>query len=291
MARTSSKKGASTAKKKAGASKRRAGGAAAAGGAGAARFELPVRAGLPALDSVIDIQPLVGPVTFAAGSGAAPSYTVITTNEVDGYEKLATSQGSIIATLAAAAAAPAGDSYKGKDRKAAKISIAKKATEEFADLRDLIKSLPPESVIINHVPPVTRSSTSNRVEEENRNLRVSAFLYAASRENDNDFHLIIGRDPKKSPELYMTMEISGLPPKSSASFAKLKAARDAYKKFFGAKLPGLGYDYYHPPIPVKIEGSLFFDVTHATGQRPGPKSLKSRMPVIWEIHPVTKIVF
>ena len=47
----------------------------------------------------------------------------------------------------------------------------------------------------------------------------------------------------------------GLPPAGSPSFAKLKAARDAFKKFFqrqaGGKLPGLTYDFYQPPIPVR----------------------------------------
>jgi hypothetical protein len=85
--------------------------------------------------------------------------------------------------------------------------------------------------------------------------------------------------------------LSGLPPQSSPAFAKLKAARDAYKAFFGGDLPGLGYDFYDPPIPVRIEGSLFWDASHSTGQRPGPKSLKSRMPVVWEVHPISKITF
>ncbi len=125
-------------------------------------------------------------------------------------------------------------------------------------------------------------------------MHVTAFIYAASREADNDFHLIIGRDPKATPEIYMTMELSGLPPAGSASFTQLKAARDAFKKFFktdlGGKLPGLTYDFYDPPVPVQIDGSLFFDMTHAQGPHPGPPSLKSRMPVIWEVHPITKIV-
>jgi hypothetical protein len=127
------------------------------------------------------------------------------------------------------------------------------------------------------------------VTEEDRKVRVSAFLYAASRENDNDFHLIIGRSPKSSP-VYMTMEISGLPPKNANSFAKKKSARDAYKKFFGAKLPGPSYHFYRPPIPVEIEGSLFFDITHAKGGHPGPKDLRPDIPTIWEVHPVSDIV-
>ncbi len=120
---------------------------------------------------------------------------------------------------------------------------------------------------------------------------MKAFIYAASHENDNDFHLIVGRDPAKLPEVYMTMELSGLPPKTATSHAKLEAARDAYKGFFHSNLPGMTYDFYDPPIPIQIEGSLFFDMSHATGQRPGPQSLKSRMPTIWEVHPISSITF
>jgi len=101
--------------------------------------------------------------------------------------------------------------------------------------------------------------------------------------------LIIGRDPTRLPELYLTAEVSGLPPARSAAFPLIKRARDAFKAFFGANVPLFTYDYYHPPIPVVVEGSLFFDMSHAVGQHPGPVSLKSRMPTIWEIHPVTAI--
>jgi len=143
--------------------------------------------------------------------------------------------------------------------------------------------------MLHHTPPIGIDSASGRVTEEQRNVHLTGFLYAASREADNDFHLIVGGDPAVSPEMYMTMEVSGLPPSASASYAALKAARDSFETFFGAHLPQLAYDYYHPPIPVVIEGSLFFDMTHATGQAPGPPSLKSRMPTIWEVHPVTSI--
>jgi hypothetical protein len=85
------------------------------------------------------------------------------------------------------------------------------------------------------------------------------------------------------------MEVSGLPGGDSQSFAKLQAARESFKTFFSNQLPQLTYDFYDPPIPVTIEGSLFFDVTHAQGPHPGPASLKNRMPTIWEVHPVTSI--
>lgn len=238
----------------------------------------PHRAGLPAKDSI------VGVTTPMANS----KYTVIHTNEVDVYEEGAMGPGL---AAAASAALPVGDDYSGTARKAAKLSISAAKTENFKDVKDLIKSLTADSLMIAHKPPIGTGATSNRVKEEQRNVHVTAFLYAASREADNDFHLIVGRDPKATPEMYMTMELSGLPPASSPSFAKLKAARDAFKKFFkdqaGGKLPGLTYDFYQPPIPVQIDGSLFFDMSHALGPHPGPPSLKSRMPVIWEVHPIT----
>jgi len=87
----------------------------------------------------------------------------------------------------------------------------------------------------------------------------------------------------------MPMELSGLPPDNSPALATLTAARDADKAFFGSDLPGFTYDFYDPPIPVTIAGSLFFDASHATGTCPGPQSLKSRMPTVWEVHPVTSI--
>ena len=248
------------------------------------------RTGMPAMDSIVSVRPLVTSEAAAvAGALNIPGYRIIRTNEVDAYEKAATSIETLNAVLAAAA--PVGDNFKGNARKAAKLSIADAPTKTFKDLKNLVNSLTPHDDMKNHVPKIKTTATSNRVKEEKRNVRIKLFLYAASREDDNDFHLILGRDPDSSPELYMTMELSGLPPASSASFPKLKAARDSFKAFFGGDLPGLSYDFYDPPIPVRVEGSLFWDASHSSGQRPGPKSLKSRMPTVWEVHPITKIVF
>lgn len=237
------------------------------------------RAGLPAKDNITA-------VTTAAGK-----FTIIHTQELDQYDKGAMGPG-----LAAAAvpAPPARDNYNGKARRAAKLSISAAKTENFKDLRDLINSLVPDAKMVAHKPKITDTVASGRVKEEDRNVQITAFMYAASREADNDFHLIIGRDPKATPETYMTMELSGLPPANDPAFKQLKAARDTFKTFFkvnaGGKLPGLTYDFYHPPVQVQIEGSLFFDITHAQGPHPGPPSLKSRMPVIWEVHPITKML-
>ena len=244
----------------------------------AAVSQLPNRAGLPARDSVTAIT-------------QAHRFKILHTIEVDRYEKGA--EGLGLATESVRAA-PAGDNYVGTDRKAAKLSISDAKVEKFADLKELIDSLPAESKMEAHKPKISTQATSGRVKEENRNIHVDAFIYAASREADNDFHLIIGHDPSEQPE-YMTMELSGLPPQSADSFDQLKAARDAFKDFFdsqaGGTLPGTTYDFYDPPIAITVEGSLFWDATHSKGSRPGPASLKGHMPVIWEVHPISNIVF
>ena len=253
--------------------------------------DLSERVGLPARDSIVSITNVV-PAGKAFAAAGQPLLQILHTNEIDEYEEGAK---SAQAAVKAAKALPAGDNYQGTDRKAAKLSIAEAKVESFADLKALIASLPAETVMTNHKPKIGTGSTAGRVKEETRNVRVKAFIYAASRESDNDFHLIVGRNPQKTPEMYMTMELSGLPSASAQAFDQLKAARDAFKQFFKDKLennlPSLTYDFYQPPLSVEIEGSLFFDITHATGSRPGPKSLKSRMPVVWEVHPITKIVF
>ena len=254
----------------------------------------PFRTGLPAPDSIISItMPTAAPMAAMGTVAAGKQYTIIHTNEMDEYEPEAHDPS---AAAALAALAPVTDDFEGTDRKAAKLSISNAKIEKFKDVKALIKSLAAEDVMKNHKPKITRAATSKRVKEEDRNIHVNAFLYAAKREEDNDFHLILGLNPKTLPDMYITMELSGLPPEDSPAFEKLNAARDAFKKFFddhaGGQLPGRsGYDFPRPPVPVEIEGSLFFDVTHSTGARPGPKSLKSRMPVIWEVHPITKMVF
>jgi hypothetical protein len=237
------------------------------------------RVGLPAQDSIIAVT-------------QTPKFKILHTEEVDRYEKGALGLGL---ASAARAAAPTGDKFRGTDRKAAKLSISTADIENFKDVKDVIGSLTPEADMKAHKPRIKTTATSGRVKEEERNIHVDAFIYAASREADNDFHLIVGRDPSAKPEMYMTMELSGLPPANSASLDQLQAARDAFTEFFssqaGGSLPGTSYDFYDPPLAVTVEGSLFFDMTHASGSRPGPASLKSRMPVIWEVHPISKIEF
>jgi hypothetical protein len=243
-------------------------------------------AGRPRPSSIVatdTLTPARTGMAAAPGGAVGPTYQILITDQTDPYD-------APVSLAAAATFAAAGDNFAGTDRKAAKLAISNAATESFTDLKDLIGTLVGDAKMIKHRPAIKKNATQGRVKEEDRNVRVRAFLYAASRENDNDFHLILGRNPKSSA-IYMTMEMSGLPPKSSKSFARIQKARDAFKAFFGAKLPGPSYHFYRPPIPVEIEGSLFFDITHAKGGHPGPADLRPDIPTIWEVHPVTDIVF
>jgi hypothetical protein len=246
------------------------------------------RAGMPAERSVVDqtthVPQRAALAEAQVGTGGR-TYRILRTDEFDAKDK------AMPVPLFGARFAPFGDEFAGEARKAAKLALADAPVADVADVGALIETLPSKTAMVRHQPRITVDPESSRVAEENRNVRLRAFLYAASREADNDFHLIIGDDPNSEPHVYMTSEISGLPPEGSASFVTLKSARDEYKGFFGDNLPNASYDFYDPPIPIEIEGSLFFDMSHANGRSPGPPSLHPDMPTIWEIHPVSKIVF
>jgi len=241
------------------------------------------------LSQRINPKSVVREVQFTPPTNKGTTYRIIVTNETDPYSTPV----PLEALLGAGPHAPAlgGDNFAGTARRTAKLSIATGAVEVFADLKDLIDTLPTLTAMTHHHPPIVDNSSSKRVTEEQRNVQLRVWLYAAKSESDNDFHLIFGRAPGLTPFLYMTMELSGLPSHSAASYSKLKASRDVFKKFFGTHLPGTTYSQYDPPIPVEINGSLFFDITHATGPGPGPSKLRPHMPTIWEVHPITGIVF
>jgi hypothetical protein len=257
------------------------------------------RVGLPSAASVLftrDLAPsaaAAAPATAPGAPAARGRYRILRTDQMDAKDVplSAEQKNSIAATGVPAATKSTSDAFDGTARKAAKLSIADARVDSFSDVKDLIASLPAKQDMVDHDPEITVGPDSVRTTEEQRNVTVNAFIYAISRENDNDFHLIVGRDPNLRPPEYITMEVSGLPAQDDASFAQLSDVRDTFKNFFGADLPGASYDFYDPPIPIKVEGSLFFDMSHAHGKSPGPPSLHPHMPVIWEVHPVSNIVF
>lgn len=270
------------------------------------------RPGLPNPKSVVMEIPFApaGVLSMAEVSPAAPKYRILRTTEVDGYDKppskLEVAQSLAPESMALGAAkkakkkkgkpkAASGDLFSGKSRKASKLSISAAKMQKFSDLGDLIATLPSDKVM--RPKGISKSDpASKRVAEEDRNVRVDCYIYAASREDDNDYHLILGRDPDAGgKEIYMNMELSGLPPSNAKSRAALEKARNAFKAFFtkhfAGNLPGTSYDYYDPPIHIDVEGSLFWDASHGgvKDSKPGPQSLRAKIPSVWEVHPITKI--
>jgi hypothetical protein len=158
----------------------------------------------------------------AASASETTTYRILRTSETDPYD--VPLQPAEVVTLGVERFAGFGDAFRGNARKAAKLTIADAGVEAFEDIKDLIETLPTEEDMISHQPPITTDAASGLVDEENRNVRVRAFLYAASREDDNDFHLIVGRAPDRDP-MYMTIELSGLPPDDSEHFPRLNVTR------------------------------------------------------------------
>jgi hypothetical protein len=186
-------------------------------------------------------------------------------------------------------AAPSMDNYHGTARKAAKLSIATGSPQNFPDIGAVLDSLIPDDQM--RAMGISTGADSERLPQEETVVIVNGFLYAASRESDNDFHCIVGTDPSQPPARLMNVEVSGLPASSSPFFVQLKTARNEFKAFFsssGDALPTSGYKKYEPPIPVEITGSLFYDVDHAPGAI-GPDGM--RPTTSWEIHPVSDIQF
>ena len=126
-----------------------------------------------------------------------------------------------------------------------------------------------------------------RAVEENRNVRVPAWIYAIKFEADADWHVILGSDPSGTTQTFFNGEVSGLPLASSPDFSTLLRVRKSLAKILGKDLPtGSGYNKYDPPLPVTVEGSLFFDVDHAAGVV-GPTGMRPQ--TAWEIHPITRL--
>ena len=90
---------------------------------------------------------------------------------------------------------------------------------------------------------------------------------------------------------YMTMEVSGLPPGERRHFRKAEVRARRVPKLLRRQDARGNIRFYDPPIPIRVEGSLFFDISRAHGQSPEPPTLHPRMPVICEVHPISGIEF
>ena len=185
--------------------------------------------------------------------------------------------------------APGPEDFTGNDRKAAKTSLVNGSPANFVDVARLLRSplFVADATMVKRNPPISKAASSDRIAEERHNVVVTGFLYASTRESDNDFHCIVGMATAQAPQ-YVNVEVSGLPV-SGAFRPPIKAARDSFAKFFGEDLPtSADYSKFNPPIKVRITGSIFFDVDHKAGTI-GPLGMRPK--TAWEIHPVSEIVF
>lgn len=175
------------------------------------------------------------------------------------------------------------ETFRGCSRRAAKTTWLDVDYRVFDSVVDLRAHLTSDA----DMPEIPGTPNSIRVRQERLNVTVPAELFAASREEDRDYHLIIGDPGCQSAQCFLNVEISGLP-ESLHERAYLSGPRAQFEIFMGESLPGTRYDHYEPPIPVVVSGSVFFDTAHRNGGV-GPRCCRSG--TAWEIHPITEIQF
>lgn len=179
------------------------------------------------------------------------------------------------------------NTFSGTDRKLPKTTLVTDApVEEFATVAALAATLVPDADMKKS--GITRSSAM-RVAAERRTVRVTGYIYAFKKEDDNDYHVILGDAPGAAPT-FLNVEVSGLPVGGAPENRdRLTAARAAFKDAFhiGATGPG-SYQKPHEPVPVRVTGSLFWDVDHEPGVV-GPQGMRPK--TAWEIHPVSEVEF
>jgi hypothetical protein len=171
--------------------------------------------------------------------------------------------------------------YSGQDRDSAKTSVVKSVAINVPTVSDLIRALPKDSIMRKKV-----TKTSKRLPEEKKNVRLmkDTYLFAFAKEDDGDYHLIIGDHPKAEKATFLNVEISGLPINTSQPITQVRRTFDA--RFLA--LCSSDYVVFDMPLRIEIQGSLFFDISHSVGQV-GPPKMKPKTN--WEIHPVSKIIF
>jgi hypothetical protein len=181
-----------------------------------------------------------------------------------------------------------GNEFAGTARAAAKTHTTSGTAKTFATLDELFSSglLVSDSAMRHHHPVITEAPTSPRMKEEKINVQISeVFIYGIYRESDNDFHMIIGNNKSGSNRQLLNAEVSGLPGDGNG----LDSIRQKIIDKFGDISCNSGaFKPVGTPIPISIQGSIFFDIDHPSG-KVGFGSYKPK--TAWEIHPVIDIVF
>jgi hypothetical protein len=191
------------------------------------------------------------------------------------------------ATPSNAASPSSGDIFAGTDRRDPKTSVATGGLKSFPTIVALRSSFPKDSFMKGL--GITRAPDSERTPEEQYNVSVEGYIYAVSKESDNDFHLIVGDKDCATGDCFINVEVSGLPQDpADLSYPTLLSVRTKFLAHFNNQQPSRRYKKLDPPIAVALTGSVFFDVDHPAGAV-GPAGLKPSSA--WEIHPLTDITF
>ncbi len=192
-----------------------------------------------------------------------------------------------------------GDDFDGIARKAAKTSFAGGSAREIDNYKTFVQSLPDDEFMCEtRDPAISKAATSNRVDEEKINVRVTGiWLYAFKRQKDEDYHLVVGISSNYSTaknNKFYNMEISGHPEDGSDDFNEIKDSRDDFENFFGitnCRIVCRNYvDFKKNPIKIEIAGSMFYDKDHCSnlaGVSPSGYPIKTA----WEVHPIKTIRF
>jgi len=187
-----------------------------------------------------------------------------------------------------------GELFHGCARRAAKVSLVPlqdAAAERYQTVVDLKQNLIDDDTMRHHTPPITEAADSEREYDEQRNVVLDAVVYAFKAEDDRDFHLIVGDPGCDNSKCFMNVEVSALPKDAGSDKDDLTAVRAEFRSWLEAE-PGATYLFFvddqgnGSPVPVRIEGSLFYDLDHVAGTV-GPTGF--RPDTSWEIHPIRKL--
>jgi len=187
-----------------------------------------------------------------------------------------------------------GEIFHGCARRAAKVSlvpIGDAAAERYQTVVELKQNLIDDDTMRHHTPPITEAADSERLSDEQRNVVLDAVVYAFKAEDDRDFHLIVGDPDCDSPRCFMNVEVSALPKEAGSDKDDLTSVRAEFRSWLESE-PGATYLFFvddqgnGSPVPVRIEGSLFYDLDHVAGTV-GPTGF--RPDTSWEIHPIRKL--
>lgn len=184
------------------------------------------------------------------------------------------------------------DRFIGVIRSDVKTSFINAIADTFESIKKLRNWLPDDEYM--HKNTAAKQNNTPRTSEENHNIYLyDLYIFGVKREDDNDFHVILGSSKSlEKGQAFLTAEISGLPDTSSIYFNKLYDAREKFIAYFGEdakKETIFEASENNPPIHLDyICGSLFFDNHHYGGHS---KVGNYKVFSAWEIHPVTDIRF